>query len=156
MTTPVLSAFLNPVAETLTLYFPNLRSGTRYAPADDETVLYSVPVSAPVIVIVALGTTAPVLSRIVPARVPRSDCANPVIAEAANKETIATPFPTQVSQRIVFSPSLRLFPFHKPTQRITPVPAPDLIGRSEQGAIQRFFSRLLVLEQSPHFRGGSL
>src|SRR6266850_5884963 len=130
MTTPVLSAFLNPVADTLTLYFPNFRSGTRYPPADDDTVLYSVPVSAPVIVIVALGTTAPVLSRIVPANVPRSDCPKTVSAETAIHVAIVSHFRIELSPRIFVSHPCDCVPVRPIPTHNCIIPGPGLDRKS--------------------------
>src|ERR1019366_2368011 len=62
------------------------RFGTVYCPPGDVSVPYVTPVLAFRIMTFTLGTTAPLLSSVVPVNVPRSNCADngPAIRRTAN------------------------------------------------------------------------
>src|SRR5258706_14747006 len=80
-------------------------------------------------------TTASELSTMVPASVPRSDCATAVNADAASRVAIATHFRTEFSQRMVAPIPYDYSHFRESPHTVAPLPDPTC--RIEEGqAIQ--------------------
>ncbi len=69
-------AFLNPGASTLTMYVPSSTLGNEYSPSLPVTVVRTTPRSTLRMLTVALGTTLPDESVIVPKIVPCVACPN--------------------------------------------------------------------------------
>jgi hypothetical protein len=67
-----LARVLNPGAEAVREYSPGIKLGATYSPDSCVVVLNSTPVFTFLILIATLGTTATLVSRTVPAIVPRS------------------------------------------------------------------------------------
>src|SRR5712671_4725913 len=101
-------------------------------------------------------TTAPELSTMVPARVPRSDCATAVKADAASRVAIVTHFRTEFSQPMI-APITTIIPISGNPHTQLHVPRPDLEGTryGTQFSFQRS-SWPLMLKQLLHWRGRSL
>src|SRR5215470_135297 len=83
---------------------------TRYPPVDDETVLYTLPVSAPLMVIAAPETAAPVLSTTEPPIAPRSDCAADVPTRTRLRNPITSPAQMCRVLRILAPPEVKAEP----------------------------------------------
>src|SRR5712692_79917 len=106
--TPVRSAVLKPAAATVTGEAPGLISVSLDAPPDLDTASYTVPVSTPVTVMAALETSAPELSRMAPASVPRSDCATAVPTRTKLRNPTRSPHhEDRCSLRILAPPEIR-------------------------------------------------